>query len=507
MYKKNRKGGKYNLWDRRSGIRPLHKDRDIDSGLYYDAYKGEWRKYVSKKDMKEEGGLCMYNFNCYDVEKIRSVFGESKVEKVGMFLSLVYERGMIEKYNSDGWKGVYFSTDELKRIIGDDWRKITGRLFNSGVLDIEKSVSKYRGDRKMHFFKLNEEFFSGLGYDITSVVIRDKRYEKSMRAYFNRNCEKRSGVLKKVEVTLDKCDLVIEDLDSLIDEVYRKRLNKDLVSLESEYIGNSEKDLILDKLSDLDAFEKDYKRDLRRLYNALVCILQKSIIEEKRSLYRISRDEFGGRLYHLFSNIPRDFRKKIKIDRKEVVEIDIKASQPSFLCLLFEKGSSLKMTKGIFDKYNNDQYIKIAKEYGMDLYRYMAIKLKGKRFENDSTVRVNMKQIFFQLVFGRPRSKVGDFKKKEICDILFGPEFYKFLSELALLDLGVGLSHKHKNLSYLLQKTECIFLNKLMDEMGHIPLLPIHDSLMVKKSDANKVKKLFKKTITDNKLEGFLSFS
>ena len=55
MYKKNRKGGKYNLWDRRSGIRPLHKDRDIDSGLYYDAYKGEWRKYVSKKDMKEEG--------------------------------------------------------------------------------------------------------------------------------------------------------------------------------------------------------------------------------------------------------------------------------------------------------------------------------------------------------------------------------------------------------------------------------------------------------------------
>ena len=31
-------------------------------------------------------------------------------------------------------------------------------------------------------------------------------------------------------------------------------------------------------------------------------------------------------MYHLFSNIPRDFRRKIKIGGKEVVEIDIKAS-------------------------------------------------------------------------------------------------------------------------------------------------------------------------------------
>jgi hypothetical protein len=118
-----------------------------------------------------------------------------------------------------------------------------------------------------------------------------------------------------------------------------------------------------------------------------------------------------------------------------------------------------------------------------------------------------MKQIFFQLVFGKPRTRLGMYKKKEVCDKLFGPEFYKFLSKLASLDLEVGLSHKHKNLSYLLQKTECAFLNKLMEEMGDIPFLPIHDSLLVRTTDAKKVKELFKKSIIDNKLEGILTFS
>ena len=35
VYKKNRKGGKYDLWDKRSGIEVKHNDRDVDSGLYY----------------------------------------------------------------------------------------------------------------------------------------------------------------------------------------------------------------------------------------------------------------------------------------------------------------------------------------------------------------------------------------------------------------------------------------------------------------------------------------
>jgi hypothetical protein len=443
----------------------------------------------------------------FSLEEIRKIYGKEKVERIGVFLSLIYERSFIEGYDEVDWLGVYFSSDDLKRIIGNDCNMVIKKLVNRGVLDYNSRYSKYRVYRNLKYFKLGEVFLNGLSDDLKKVEIMDERFEKSLKEYFKRSFEGRKGVLKKIEVTLDKCDLVIEDLDLMIDEVYRKRLEKDVVSSESEYIGDELKVEILNKLIDLDTFEKVYKRDLRSLYNAYMSIMQKSIIEEKRCLYRINRDDYGGRLYHLFSNIPRDFRKKIKIGGKDVVEIDIKASQPSFLCLLFEKGSRLKITKGIFEKYNNEKYIKIAKEYGMDIYKYMAIMLKGKKFENDATVRVNMKQIFFQLVFGKPRTRLGMYRKKDVCDKLFGPEFYKFLSELASMDLEVGLSHKHKNLSYLLQKTECTFLNKLMEEMGDIPFLPIHDSLMVRTTDAKKVKKLFKKAIIDNKLEGILSFS
>jgi hypothetical protein len=507
VYKKNRKGGKYDLWDKRSGIDVKHNDRDVDSGLYYNEYLDRWGKYISKKVMKKKSDVKMYDFKVFSLEEIRKIYGKEKVERIGMFLSLIYERSFIEGYDEVDWLGVYFSSDDLKRLIGSDCNMIIKKLVIKGVLDYNSRYSKYRVYRNLKYFKLGELFLNGMSDDFKKVEIMDERFEKSLKEYFKRSFDKRKGVLKKIEVTLDKCDLVIEDLDLMIDEVYRKRLDKDVASAESEYINDDVKDEILSKLTDLDTFEKEYKRDLRSLYNGYMCIIQKSVIEEKRCLYRINRDDYGGRLYHLFSNIPRDFRRKIKIGGKEVVEIDIKASQPSFLCLLFEKGSRLKFTKGIFEKYNNEQYIKIAKEYGMDIYKYMAIKLKGKKFENDPIVRVNMKQIFFQLVFGKPRTRLGMYKKKEVCDKLFGPEFYKFLSALASLDLEVGLSHKHKNLSFLLQKTECTFLNKLMEEMGDIPFLPIHDSLMVRATDAKKVKKLFQKAIIDNKLEGIISFS
>lgn len=498
---------KYNLYDKRSGIAIKHNDRDIDSGLYYNEYEDKWVSRVSRKVMKRGSDVKMYDFKVFSLNEIKEVYGVEKVERIGMFLSLIYERSFIEGYDEVDWLGVYFSNDDLKRIIGKDYNMIINKLVNRGVIDLNKKNSKYRGYRNLRYFKLGEVFLKGLSVDFVRVKIKDERFEKSLMVYFKRSFEGRKGILKKIEVTLDKCDLVVEDLDLMIDEVYRKRLEKDVVISESEYIGEEVKIEILNKLTDLDSFEKEYKRDLRSLYNGYMCIIQKSVIEEKRCLYRINRDNYGGRLYHLFSNIPRDFRKKIKIGGKEVVEIDIKASQPSFLCLLFEKGFRLKSTKGIFEKYNNEKYIGLAKEYGMDIYKYMAVKLKGKKFENDDIVRFNMKKIFFQLVFGKPRTRLGIYKKKEVCDKLFGPEFYKFLSEMASLDLEVGLSKKHKNLSYLLQKTECTFLNKLMEEMGDIPFLPIHDSLMVRTTDAKKVKKLFKKAIVDNKLEGILSFS
>jgi hypothetical protein len=507
VYKKNRKGGKYDLWDKRSGIDVKHNDRDVDSGLYYNEYLDRWGKYISKKVMKKKSEVELYDFRVFSLDDIKNLYGKGKVERIGMFLSLIYDRSFVEGYNRDNWNGVYFSSDELKRIIGKDCIKIINKLVNRGVVDFNKKNSKHRVYRSLRYFKLGEVFEDVLKVEFERVEIKDARFEKSLREYFNRNSENREGVLKKVEMTLDRCDLVIKKMGPVIDELYRGRLEKDLIDLESDFVSKKDKNAILDKLKDMDAYERKYKENIQGLYDLLLCIINKNIEEEKRCLYRISKDRFGKRLYHLFSNVPREFRRQIKIDGENVVEIDITASQPSFLCLLFVKGVQDDSIKEILEMYKNDKFVQIAKEYKMDIYKYMAVQIKGEEFRNDPVVRVNMKKVFFQLVFGDPLAKYGYKKKMALCDKLFGADFFPFLCKLSELDLGKDLSDSYKNLSFLLQTLESKFLNCVMDEIGDMPFLPMHDSLVVKKSDAKKVKNLFKKAIIDNKLEGIISFS
>ena len=507
MDKVVKRKSKYNLYDKRNGIAAKHNDRDIDTGLYYNEYEDKWVSRVSRKVMKRSSEIKMYDFKVFSLEEIKKIYGKEKVERIGMFLSLIYDRSYIEGYNRDNWGGVYFSSDDVKRIIGKDCTKVIKRLVNLGVLDYNESKSKYRAYRKLKFFKLGEIFEEELNIEFVRVDVKDARFEKSLREYFNRNCEKREEVLKKVEVTLDRSDLVIKKLDVLIDELFRGKLEKDLIDLESDFVSKKEKNEILDKLKDLDVFESKYKGNLQRLYDTLVSIIKKTIIEEKRCYYRIGKDRFGKRLYHLFSNVPKEFRKRIKIDGEKVVEIDIIASQPSFLCLLFEKGFKTESIKTILEKYRNLEYVRIAKEYRMDIYKYMAIRLKGKEFKNDPVVRVNMKKIFFQLIFGNPNSSYGFKKKKDLCNNLFGPDFFDFLCELAQLNLDKDLSDNYKNLSFVLQSLESKYLNYVMDGMGDLPFLPMHDSLIVKESDKMATKKVFKQIILDHKLNEILSIS
>lgn len=511
MDKESSKGikrrSKYNVFDKSRSKALKHNDRDIESGLYYNEYEDKWVKRLSRKEMKSESDVKMYDFKVFSLEDIKKVFGVEKVERIGMFLSLIYDRSFIEGYNRDDWGGVYFSSDDVKRILGNDWKKLMAKLVNKGVVDFNERNSKYRVYRKLKYFKLGELFENETSVEFDRVDIKDARFEKSLKEYFKSTCDDRTGVFKMVELTLDKCTLDIKKLDALIDEQYEGRLEKAILDLESDFVFKKGKNAILNTLKDIDAYERKYKGDLKALYNTLVSIIQKTVIEEKRSLYRINKDEFGGRLYHLFSNVPKEFRKQIKIDGEKVVEIDVIASQPSFLCLLFAKGEVLESIGWIIKKYKNAEYVRIAKEYKMDVYKYMAVKLKGEEYENDPVTRVNMKKVFFQLIFGNPEDKLGVRKRKELCDNLFGPDFYMFLSEVAKLDLGKGFSSNHKNLSFMLQLIESKYLNFVMAEMGDMSFLPIHDSLVVKKSDAKAVKKLFKKMIEVHKLKGILSIS
>ena len=152
--------------------------------MYYNAYEDKWVKRVSRKEMKSESDVKMYDFKVFSLEEIKKVFGVENVERIGVFLSLIYDRSFVEGYKRDDWGGVYFSSDDIKRILGSDWKKGVGKLVNKGVVDFNERNSKYRVYRKLKYFKLGELFENGIGVGFDRVDIRDARFEKSLREYF-----------------------------------------------------------------------------------------------------------------------------------------------------------------------------------------------------------------------------------------------------------------------------------------------------------------------------------
>jgi hypothetical protein len=125
----------------------------------------------------------------------------------------------------------------------------------------------------------------------------------------------------------------------------------------------------------------------------------------------------------------------------------------------------------------------------LDFYNYMAIKLYGLGYAKNSNVRLQMKTLFYRIIFSNPRDKIAGFDKKVLIIMLFGEGFYNFLLELSKHKLDLSKDH-YKNLSKLLQNQESDLLYKVMERL-EVPYLPLYDSLIVKKSDAKQVRAVF----------------
>ena len=137
-------------------------------------------------------------------------------------------------------------------------------------------------------------------------------------------------------------------------------------------------------------------------------------------------------------------------------------------------------------------------EIDKDLYKYMALKVKGLKHIGDEKSRKEMKGLFFRLIFGNPRYKLkGESRKDLICKI-FGLDMYEFL--IAISSVDMGYKKPTSNLATLLQKEESQFMDKVMDRLilEKLNFIPLYDSLIVRRSDADNVRRLFRAVIRDN---------
>jgi hypothetical protein len=477
-------------YDESSGLKVKHNQRSVVSGKYWNEFKGEWCSKKSKKVMLNNGNILIYDLSYYRLDKIKDDFGSGLYEKVGFFISKLYQEQLKGRFKAGDDSWIYFSRADLDRFLTYKWKDIVDKLIVLGKIEQILIKSKYNNGSELRYFRLNNEFWKVDNPILAKVSLVDSRYDLSIKAYYKAVCKDRKGILKVIEGTIDNTSLIIEDIDIQIDKKWIDKVDRDRAELDNPYLGVRAKNKIIKKLSDLSKYEIEYKSILKSYYSLIVEIQQKRSIEEKRALYRLNTSVFGGRIVHLYSNAPKEFRKYLKIEGEEVVEIDIKSSQPSFLYVLLIKGYLFKkeFRDKIISNYPRDylNMLSVVKSGDkLDFYNYMAIKLYGLGYSKNKNVRSQMKTLFYQIIFGKPIGEIAGLDKKVLIIKLFGEGFYDFLVELSNQKLDLVKDH-YKNLSKLLQKKEADFINMVMDKLD-IPFLPLYDSLIVKKKDANQV--------------------
>ena len=320
-----------------------------------------------------------------------------------------------------------------------------------------------------------------------------------------------------------KTDVIVYDLDSVID----KRVDSRLKYLQNESVW-SWNNKSFEK--NIDEWKLDYKELLKNRYQ----YLREDIFNFKNDNYEnviFKRDGFGGRLYNLYSRVIREYRKFIKIEDEECVEIDIKSSHISCLYYLIvelnnkdcnndfildirfqlKKLGNKNLGKGFLKKHKllfEEDGVFLSDDISIDeyndFYGYMKSCFNGSS-------REEMK-IFTQYILNsdtlrsRKYFNYNGYNIDELEKLFFGNEGYDLINDLKKLNLfkylgekkgKIKIHQKSNNISLILHKLE----NQLMDKCRklmmskNIIFISMFDSFIVKKNGSREIMKILNKEL------------
>ncbi len=480
----------------------IHNKKYVDEGGYWNEFKGIYGKKKSKELLKDSV-IKIYDFTYYGIELIKVDFDYKLWEKIAMFLTALYKK-QFDNRNCADWEKVYFEAQVLRLYLGDDYNLILDRLSELGKIELHKEISKFNKSKNCKYIKLNKSFINVEGAVYLERNLISEKYQNSILGYFNKVQKQRKGIEKYIETVLDKCTFSLKDRNALDSEIADDKFNKETQRLLNPYVSDADKAKIVKKISDKDLFIKDHRNIMNRYYEGLLSKLNSSNFI-KNFEYNINNQAFGNRISHIFSSMPKKYRKSLIIDGEEVVEIDIVSSQVAFLLILLKKWFETDSDRRL---YSNTPFMMIEKLEMMytkgsriDLYKYMALKLKGFKTIHNDDVRNEMKTVLMGLFYGSTKhKKYKGIDRKELISSLFGQGFFEVLEEIEKFEIEGINDDKHRNLSALLQREESIFLTEIMYHLmeDKIMFLPLYDCLIVKKSDASKVTESFNFIIEKN---------
>ena len=505
----------------------------------------------------------MYDFEFFDVEKIDFFYGEKKKYRIGKFISLIYKKCIRSRnkddrsyLNRNGF--VYVSKREIEDLLGiRDNLKLIRSLSKSGLIKFRREGrSKYDYNKKLWFFKLDDRFYS---CKKSRIKIEDDLLNRRLDK-LNVFKKKKLGLGENIEVDkLDKfvlyelyscknSNLNIQNLNEVIENRIENKLNEIRDRVSWIWISNKKRNKELSKISELENWKDEYRIELRNKYEIIIEDLDNlkngNYIELSESYFK--RDNYGKRLYNLYSRVIREYRDYVKIDNEDVVELDIKSCMISLLYVFIKelnkesvnsnlivdvKDKLLKLNNGsienrngsdFIDKYKivfdgdgyfysddnevmfDDYYDFIRSSYGIEMYRSMS--------------RRCFKDLLWSVLFsGKIKSKGIKIGKENIDKIelrLLGNSGKKLINDIKKIDLRDWIKDKGgrrkkydsgKNVSLILMMMENNLMDMIRDKLidDDIKFISVFDSLMIKKSEGKKVLKMVNKmlSVIDNSLK------
>ena len=286
----------------------------------------------------------IYDFNYLSIEDLKKIQTPKLSWRLGKFIDKVYRISLRYRRN-DEYDEVYISDKDVKGILGElSHIKLIEFLNDNDLIRCRrKGNNRFNYNKKLWFFRLNREFFKCKKrlIEIEEGVLNKwigKNNKNSRKKYEVKNIKKndKNGIDDFVIYELECCkktDVLIYDLDSVIEN----RVNNKLNDLQNESIWSwiSKRKIKKNRelLKNIDNWKNDYRVELKNRFQYLKDDLYNLKIGNYENV-DCKRDNYGRRLYNFYSRIIREFRKFIKIDGEESIEIDIKSSHISILYYL-----------------------------------------------------------------------------------------------------------------------------------------------------------------------------
>jgi len=484
----------------------------------------------------------IYDFDYLSIDYLIKIHNPKLGWRIGKFIDRVYRISLMYMRN-DEYDEVYISDKDVKGILGEiSHIKLIEFLNDNDLIRCRrKGNNRFNYNKKLWFFRLNREFFKCKKrlIEIEEGVLNKwigKNNKNSRKKYEVKNIKKndKNGIDDFVIYELECCkktDVLIYDLDSVIEN----RVNNKLNDLQNESIWSwiSKRKIKKNRelLKNIDNWKNDYRVELKNRFQYLKDDLYNLKIGNYENV-DCKRDNYGRRLYNFYSRIIREFRKFIKIDGEESIEIDIKSSHISILYYLIVELNNddcdnefildikiqleklgnknlgrdfLKKHKLLFEGegilWSNDDEID---EYN-DFYGFM------KSCFNDGSDRFEYKKFINNILNSDSLRSKKNFNYKgynidELEKLFFGNGGYELINDLKKIDLFKYVSkddgrikpfNRSKNISLILHKLE----NELMDSCrklmidNNIIFISMFDSFIVKKNGSKKVMDMLNKEL------------